>query len=99
MAYKVIITNSFQKATANTSKWIEINWSLRSAQNFDKKIIDILASITLNPKLGKQSVRKNIRSRMVTKHNRIYYKVSRNTITILELFETKTNPKNNKYEQ
>ena len=99
MAYKIIITEAFERSAAKTSEWITTNWSLLSAEKFDKKIMDIITSIILSPKSGRQSGRKNIRSRMVTKHNRIYYKFIQNTITILELFETKTNPKNNKYEK
>ncbi len=99
MAYKLIITELFEKSFAKTSLWIENEWSHYSSQKFEQKVIDIIAGIVLNPKIGRQSLsRKNIRSRMVTKHNRIYYRFFQNTITILELFETKTNPKRNKYE-
>ncbi len=98
MAYKIIITNAFEKASGKTSKWIETNWSLASSKKFDKKIIDTITSISLNPNIGRKTRRKNIRSQIITKHNRIYYRFSLKTITILTLFENKMDPQKNKYE-
>ncbi len=41
---------------------------------------------------------KNIRKFTITKHNKVYYRFKKDEIVILSLFETKTNPRSNKYE-
>ena len=98
MAYKIIITENFENSAAKTSQWLEKEWSLKSAIAFDEKLKSIITELSLNPTIGRLSNKKNIRSLRVTKHNRIYYKISKTQITILELFESKQNPKRNKYE-
>ena len=98
MAYKIIITEKFENSAAKTSQWIEKEWSLNSSLEFDKKLNDIIHELSLNPNIGRLSARKNIRSLRVTKHNRVYYRVSKNQITFLDLFVSKQNPKRNKYE-
>ena len=42
MAYKIVITEKFEKSAARTSQWIQTKWSLKSALEFDKKLKDII---------------------------------------------------------
>ncbi len=98
MAHKIKLTEKFEKSAAKTSRWIERDWSLKSALEFDKKLRDIITQLSLNPNIERISRRQNIRSLRVTKHNRIYYSISKTQIIILDLFESKLNPKRNKYE-
>jgi len=98
MAFKVVTTKKFEKSAAKTSRWIEKKWSLASALKFDKRIENILDELSGNPTIGRATSKKKIFSFGVTKHNRIYFKVSEDQVTVLDLFESKTNPKRNKYE-
>ncbi len=98
MAYKLIITKKFENSAAKTSLRIQKEWSLKLALQFDKRLKDTINELILNPKIGRLSSKKNIRSLRVTKHNRIYYRISKTQITILDLFESKQNPKRNKYD-
>lgn len=98
MAHKIVITDRFEHSAAKTSKWIEKKWSLKSSLEFDEKLKNIIIELSLNPNIGIISAKKNIRSLKVTKHNRIYYRISKTQITILNLFESKQNPMRNKYE-
>lgn len=98
MAFKVITTKKFEKSAAKTSRWIEKEWSLKASLKFDKRIENVLDELAKNPTIGRISLKKDIRSLSVTRHNRIYFRVSEDQITILDLFETKTNPERNKYE-
>jgi plasmid stabilization system protein ParE len=98
MAYQIIITKKFEKSAVKTSHWLEKEWSLKSAIDFDEKLKKIITELSINPNIGRISKKKNIRSFRVTKHNRIYYKIFKNQIIILDLFESKQNPKRNKFE-
>jgi plasmid stabilization system protein ParE len=51
-----------------------------------------------NPNIGRATSHRNIFSFGATKYNRIYFRVEKNQVTFLDLFESKTNPKRNKYE-
>ncbi len=98
MAYKIIITQKFEKSAGKTSRWLEKKWSLKSALEFEEKLKKIITELSLNPAIGRLSNKKDIRSLWATNHNRVYYKISKSHIVILELFESKQNPKRNKYE-
>ena len=99
MAYKIVVTENFEKTTAVTFRWLELVWSRQSADKFEIKLRAAIKRIAINPSIGRLSNKiTNIRSVPVTKHNRIYYSVVSDTIILLELFETKQNPTKNRFE-
>ena len=100
MAYKIVITENFEKTIAVTFRWLELVWSKQSADKFEIKLRAAIKRIEINPSTGKLSNKiPNMRSVPVTKHNRIYYSIVSDTIILLELFETKQNPAKNKFEK
>lgn len=99
MAYKIEVTLKFEKSTAKTFQWLLKEWSERSAASFKVKVAEAIQRIGTLPKTGRISSRaKNIRSVPVTKHNRIYYRILKDKIQILDIIELKQDPKGNKYE-
>lgn len=99
MAYQVILTEVFEESAARTSRWLETEWSYASAIKFEKKLLQVITSLSNNPLIGRISAkRKSIKYVLVTRHNRLYYMVAQNTIIIPELIETKMDPRKNKYE-
>jgi len=98
MAYKIIVTKKIEKSAAKVSQWLRNEWSIKSSNQFEKRLIETISEIILNPGIGRQSSKKNVRSLSVTKHNRLYYKISKTSIILLDLFETKQSPTRNKYE-
>ena len=78
--------------------WLETVWSFQSADKFEKKLKKAIEQIKSKPFSGRISSKyENVRSILVTKHNRIVYTITGDTITLLELFETKQSPDKNKY--
>jgi plasmid stabilization system protein ParE len=99
MAYRLDFTEQFEMSTARTAKWLKKKWSFGSAQKFQDKLAVAIEKIIANPFIGQRSRKfENIRSIMVTKHNRLYYRITDTTITFLELIELKQSPHRNKYE-
>ncbi len=99
MAYKIIKSKKFLNNLLNVQNYLEKEWGLKAAINFQTIIDQKLAALSLHPKIGiTTSKRKNIRKINITKHNKIYYRIKNRTITILILFESKQNPERNKYE-
>jgi hypothetical protein len=61
----------------------------------------ILSNETLStfPNPGIASTKeKKIRSIVLTKHNKLYYRINNDLIEVLNIFDTRQNPKQNKYD-
>ena len=99
MAYEVIATTEFQNDLEGIIDWLKHEWTIKEVDRFKKKLRSVIQIISQNPKVGKISFRQNdIRSFMITPHNRLYYQVFQKHITLHNIVETKRNPKRNKFE-
>jgi len=99
MAYRLDFTEQFEITTAKTAKWLKKDWSLKSARKFQDKLAIAIEKVISNPFIGQRSRKfEDIRSVLVTPHNRLYYRVTDTTISFLELIELKQSPLRNKYE-
>src|ERR1700704_2950357 len=99
MAYRLVVTETFELSSANAIEWLRKEWSDKSALLFNEKLARAVETIIVYPTSGRLCAKfKNVRSVLVTKHNRLYYRFTRQTISLLELVETKQNPQKNKYE-
>ncbi len=99
MAYEIIATKEFRDDVENTIDWLRYKWTEKEIDKFEKKLLSVIQQIGRNPAIGKiSSRRKDIRSIIVTAHNRLYYQVFDTHITLHNLVETKRDPKRNKFE-
>ena len=98
MAKKIIYNSTFLKESVRIAAWIEDKWSKKEADNFITLLYSRVQRLANTPLAGSPAKAKNVRKIVITKHNKVYYRVNRNTITILTLFETRLNPKKNSYE-
>ncbi len=99
MAKKIIASKLFLKRVVELNTYLENEWGLKVATDFHAALIKIIQHISDNPGMGSDSTQyKNVRKILVTKHNKLYYRVnSRGSITLLILFDTRQHPKQNKY--
>jgi plasmid stabilization system protein ParE len=99
MAYKVEKTKEFVKNVTTVLEYLEKKWGMRSAQKFQTILDTKLERLSKDLTSGTETVKnKQIRKLSITSHNKIYYKVVKDKIIILTLFENKMNPKRNRYE-
>ncbi len=99
MERKIIQTRNFQKSVNKTKDWLEKRWSFEIAEKFILKLYRLVDLIAAQPTIGSISERhNNVRKILLSKHNRIYYHFDDKTLTFLDLFDTRQNPKRNKYE-
>lgn len=100
MAYKIVASVSFTNRLIDLNNYLENNWGLPVAKDFNDSLHRLITVIQQQPYIGSPSKKgKNIRRILVTKHNRLYYRVNENnTITLLALFDTRQNPNRNRYE-
>lgn len=99
MAYEISFTKRFAKKVVRVSEYLENEWSVKVAAEFLAKVDEKILSLSINPKLGSSSIKfPGIRKLRVTKHNRIYYKVEKQKVILIDFVETKMDPKRNRYE-
>lgn len=97
MAYKIIVRKRFSKQLVLLLEYLENEWGKTVADNFLKTLEQRIETLSTLPDIGLKSEVADARSLLVSKHNRIYYRVRGNKVEIVALIDTRTNPKNNPY--
>lgn len=74
-------------------------WSVEIAERFSETVQSRLETLSNYPFLGIASSKElSVRSISISKHNRLYYRVTSIKIEVLNIFDTRQNPKKNKYD-
>jgi plasmid stabilization system protein ParE len=99
MAYKVIVNKRGGKRLISILDYLNENWGTAVTNDFLGKVEKILLLLEESPFVGAPS-NKNpyVRRILITKHNRMYYKVNGDTVFVLNFFDTRQNPEKNKFE-
>lgn len=88
MEKTIVVTKRFRKNTLNVYQYLIKEHSAKIAFSFLDKLQQRVEAIMLHPELGKLSKKKqNIRSLTLQPHNRIYYRLNKNKIELLCLFD------------
>jgi plasmid stabilization system protein ParE len=90
MAYEVIINKRFTIKLLNILEYIEKEFGTKVAQDFLSRVRTRIYALKSHPYIGSLTSLKNARSTSVTKHNRLYYRIARNKIIILNLYDTRS---------
>ena len=97
--FKIVYSGDVRSRLIEVLTSLEKNWGKRVAESFLQKYEITIKRLADNPKIGKIAQRDNsVRSILITKHNRLYFTVNKKTIMLLQLFDTRQNPINNKFE-
>lgn len=98
MAYKVVYKKRFNNKLIKLLIYLEEKWNHQVAEEFLITLDKRINTLKHQPFVGKHSVTKpGIRAILITKHNRLYYKFNNTTIIIINMYDTRTNPKKNPY--
>lgn len=74
-------------------------WTVDVAAKFIDLVESRLDTLIFFPNIGITSTKENsVRSIVLTKHNKLYYRITSNCIEILNIFDTRQNPTKNKYD-
>src|SRR5438067_581705 len=99
MAYRIKVNKKFKIDSQKVYQYLVEQWSFKVADEFTEHLYSKIYKLPENPFVGAPAAgHKNVRKIIITKHNKLYYRVKGKTITILSLFPSKQNPKRNKYE-
>jgi len=98
MALRIITKKRFENKVVKLLYYLETNWSDTVAINFKILLLQKLTLLTTHPQIGAEvSSLKNVRSILITKHNRVYYRIEGNEISILNMIDTRQDPKKNPF--
>lgn len=74
-------------------------WSLGVATDFINNVEQRVQNLSSFPYIGIASIKDpSIRSIVITKHNKLYYRIGSEKIEILDIFDTRQSPKKNRYD-
>ncbi len=97
MVYKIIFKKRFRNKLQNLLVYIENEFGLLVAQKFAKQLDKKFITLQQQPFIGQPSICiQNIRSIHAGKHNRLYYRIEGNKIIIINMYDTRINPKKNR---
>ena len=98
MAYQIIVKKRFTNKVQKVLVYLEKEWSHKVAADFLLKIDRRIELLTKQPYVGAPSSKvKDIRGLLVTRHNRLYYKIKDDKVIILNMYDTRMNPEKNPY--
>ncbi|MBS1486348.1 MAG: type II toxin-antitoxin system RelE/ParE family toxin [Bacteroidetes bacterium] len=98
MAHEIIWTKRSLIRFNLIIDYLQSEWGHLATQNFINKSYHILDLISLYPELGSiENQEKNIRGFLITKHNRLFYRVEGNRIILLNFFDTRSGPERPNY--
>lgn len=100
MAYKIIYRKRFQTKLFKLLDYLKQEWGDNVANNFINRLQSRLRTLSQQPYIGTSStVIKSVRSILITKHNRLFYRFKDDTIEVLNMYDTRINPKKNPYKK
>ncbi len=98
MAYQIIVKKRFTNKVQKVLVYLEKEWSHKVATEFLLKIDRRIELLTKQPFVGSLSSKiKDVRGLLITRHNRMYYKIKDDKVIILNMYDTRMNPKKNPY--
>jgi plasmid stabilization system protein ParE len=89
MEYEIIINKRFSNKLLGVLDYLEKEWNRKVAKAFLSKVYSRIFALRTHPYIGSLTSMENVRSTLITKHNRMYYKVVNNKIVILNLYDTR----------
>jgi len=93
MHKKIIWSSLAEKDFSIILNYLFSEWNSTIAYNFVDKTDELLHQISKNPKqFPSVSKKRGIRKCVISKHNTLYFRVNKNEINLLRIFDTRQNP-------
>ena len=97
MVYPIVFKKRFQNKLEKLLVYIEQEFGLLVAQKFADHLHEKLTTLQRYPSIGQQSLsHEKVRSLLIGNHNRLYYTTVSKKIIVLNIYDTRINPKRNK---
>jgi plasmid stabilization system protein ParE len=94
MVKKIVWTKRANTKFNRIIEYLEQEWGYQVTQNFIRKTYGIIELISEQSDLGTiENPERMIRGFLITKHNRLFYRVTSTEIILLNFFDTRSNSK------
>ena len=98
MVRKIVWTKRANIKFNNIIDYLEAEWGEPVTEIFVKKTYDIIELISDQPDLGTiEKIERNIRGFLLTKHNRLFYKITDKEVILLNFFDTRSGRKRKRF--
>ena len=98
MAKKIVWTKRANDKFNNIIEHLEQEWGPSVTKNFVNRAYDVIDLISDQPDLGTlENQDKKIRGFLLTRHNRLFYRVTESEIILLNFFDTRFGRKRRKF--
>ncbi|MEP7239148.1 MAG: type II toxin-antitoxin system RelE/ParE family toxin [Ferruginibacter sp.] len=99
MGFKIIAKKRFLNSFKKITSYLKKEWGKSVAEEFKTITTNKLDLIASQPNIGANTAIKNTKSVLVGKgyQNKIYYRVEKNKLIIINLIDTRKKPKQNRY--
>ena len=99
MAQRIVILKRAEQKIRKVYAYLFENWSEKVADEFYDKFERTAKTISLHPEIGQRSSKQpNVRRKLITKHNCLYYRIKNDSVIIINIKDTRQNPERNPYE-
>lgn len=89
MAYKIIYKKRFLNKLQSLLVYLEKDWGSKTANEFLSIIDSRIDALREYPHIGAPVGKEDIRALHITKHNRLFYRIDKNSIILLNLYDTR----------
>lgn len=98
MAKKIVWSKRAIKSFNSVINYLETEWNDAVTENFVIHTYNAIELLADNHEIGTiEDPGRNIRGFLVTKHNILFYRTTDKKIILLNLHDTRSNPKKSKY--
>jgi plasmid stabilization system protein ParE len=98
MAKSIVWTKRANSSLNSIIQYIEKEWGLATTNQFVKRVYDVIELLSEYPNLGTQEHQeKPIRGFVISKQNKIFYRITKQEIIILNVFDNRSGPKRKKF--
>jgi plasmid stabilization system protein ParE len=99
MALQIVWTENGLEDYKQVVDYLLQEWPIKVASEFVTNVDSRIETLSVFPEIGIASVKEPaVRSIILTRHNKLYYKISEHTLEILNIFDSRQNPAKNKYD-
>ncbi len=97
--YKIEYSRLANDQLINILNYLNKNWGVKTADDFEVKFLKKIGHLIINPNLGRPAFKKSsVRCINLTKHNKLYYSIRKETIFLISIFDNRQNPSKNKFD-
>ena len=94
MALRIITKKRFENKVKRLVEYLLLSWYDSVADDFILQLNQSIELLSESPNIGsKVKGLKNTRTILITKHNRLYYRIENDKLVVINLIDTRRDPK------